>query len=151
MNEQRTQRPFDGKLSLISFRALNPLDLNFILVSWLRALRFGNDYFRDGDDRKYYEKYQLFIKELLNQKETFVNVACLTEDPDVILGYAVLAPPKLHWVYIKKAWRNLGLAKKLVEQFKIETVTHLTKAGNAIRKKKGLRFDPYDAYKSVQE
>ena len=141
----------DEKYRLISFRPMAKDDFNFILITWLHSLKFGNDYFKEWDDRKYYDKYQIFLKELLTKEDTQIKIACLSEDNDVILGYAIARPPILDFVYVKKAWRNIGLAKELVKHFEITTVSHLTKAGNAIRKRKGWGFEPYEAYKSTQE
>lgn len=126
-------------------------DFNFVLITWLHSLKFGNDYFKEWDDRKYYDKYQIFLKELLARPDVETNVACLSEDHDVILGYAIAKTPVLDFVYVKKAWRNIGLATELVKKFEIEKVSHLTKAGNAIRKRKGWGFEPYEFYKTTQE
>lgn len=74
-----------------------------------------------------------------------VKVACLKEDPSIILGYVVLSPDQttLHWVFTKKSWRNIGIAKSLVPT-SIKKVTHLTKLGiDLVNKKGNIEFDPF--------
>jgi hypothetical protein len=50
----------------------------------------------------------------------------------------------LHWIFVKKAWRNNGLAKSLIPN-NITKVTHLTTVGKALLGKlPGAIFDPFD-------
>lgn len=48
--------------------------------------------------------------------ETDVKVACFSDDPDTIIGYAFRDPEK-PFVYIKRAWRmpDLNISKLLTE------------------------------------
>lgn len=66
-----------------------------------------------------------------------MNVACLKDDPDVILGYSVwqddIDDEKiLHWLHVKGGWRNIGLGKSLIPA-NVKTITHLTKSGLGMR------------------
>lgn len=70
-----------------------------------------------------------------------VKVACLEEEPDVVLGYAVYEGETLHWVFVKKAWRKLEIASKLVPK-KISRITHITKLGKSLKDKEWV-FDPF--------
>lgn len=76
-----------------------------------------------------------------------VKIACLKEDPDTIIGYSILSNDfqTIHWVYVKKKWRNMGIAKSLLPQFPI-SVTHLTKIGLSLLPKfPGCVFNPFSA------
>ena len=90
------------------------------------------------------ENYHTVINSVLSTPQINIKVACLKEDPSVILGYAVLAatPNALHWVFIKKSWRNIGLAKDLISK-NVNVATHLTKTGLSIIKKKDWQFNPF--------
>lgn len=69
-------------------------------------------------------------------------MACLEDEPDVVLGYVVASPGVVHWIFVKKAWRELGIARKLFPQ-EITRVSHLTKVGEILMKKYDLYFDPF--------
>lgn len=130
--------------SLISIRPSEPGDHNFIMATWLRGLRYGNDWFEAIDSEIYFRVYGLFIEKIIADKNTSVNVACLKDDPDVILGYSVSSGPVVHWVFCKKSWRNIGIAKSLVPKT-IEKVTHLTSVGRSIlRRSPNVKFDPFN-------
>lgn len=133
------------KLDLIAIRDWNPeQDKNFILSTWLRGLYYGNDWFRQIKKDIFMNKYHAFLENLLAQSATNVQVACLREDPEVILGYSVLgANHTAHWTFVKSAWRNIGIAKSLIPA-DTETVTHLTKVGlSIINKHPNVVFNPF--------
>jgi hypothetical protein len=88
------------------------------------------------------EHYHKVINYLIDKKTINIRVACLKDDPTVILGYAIFEGDTLHWVFIKKSWRNIGLAKDLVPK-DIKIVTHLTSVGLSISKRKGFEFNPF--------
>ena len=72
-----------------------------------------------------------------------VRVACLADDPDVIIGFAITRPNILDYVYTKGPWRKQGVAKKLLEGQVINYVTHITKPGEAIAKSRGYKHNPW--------
>lgn len=121
-------------------------DKNFIFSTWLRGLRYGNDWFLSVNNDVYFECYHKVIERILAHPDAQVVVACLKDDPEVILGYSVTRfindKTVLDWVFVKKAWRSIGIAKALVPE-KIETVTHLTKVGKAILSKSPYVFNPF--------
>lgn len=134
------------KKDLILIRAATLSDKNFIYATWLQGLYHGNDWFKEIPQDLYFENYQKVIDRILNRDSVFLTVACLKEDQDVVLGYAVLDRKQnkniLHWVYVKEAWRKIGLAKDLVP-LKIDEVTHLTKMGRAV-KSAHIQFNPFN-------
>lgn len=135
------------KTDLVALRVAMQDDYAFIMSTWLKGLRFGNDWYKLIDDRAYYSVYHNVLDSLLRKPGVAILVACLKEDPSVILGYSVYEPVshttmKLHWVQVKKAWRNVGIGKMLLPAG-VSTVTHLTEAGKAIFLKKGWVFNPF--------
>jgi hypothetical protein len=124
------------KRELIVIRPYKESDHNFILSTWLKGLRYGNQIYGLIDQKVYYEVYHKLIENILAAKGTEVNMACLKEDPDTILGYSVTRNNKtiLDWNFIKAAWRGIGIGKLLTPET-VKIVTHVTKTGISILKK----------------
>jgi len=123
----------------ISIREPEETDIPFFFTTWLHGLYYGNSWFNAIDKDVFYEKYHEVLKLLLGRSS--LRVACMEDEPDVILGYSVFTDTTLHWVFVKKAWRKLGIAKRLIPQ-DINTVSHLTKLGKAL-KPKDWKFNPF--------
>lgn len=115
------------KRDLIHIRDSEPEDYNFMMATWLRGLYYGNDWFNRIDKDIFMDNYHKIIDFLIVKPSIQTRVACLKEDPSVILGYSVSEATTLHWVFVKRAWRNIGIAHDLVPK-DIQTVTHLTNA-----------------------
>lgn len=133
------------KQILTTVRDYMPEDRNFILATWLRGLYYGDSWFKEIPKNLFMEAYHAFLERLLTKPGVFVRVVCLKDDPEVIFGYAVLADEgeTVHWVFCKSNWRKQGLAKRLVPE-KAKVVTHLTRVGLAILKKRpNLLFNPF--------
>lgn len=132
-----------NKKDLIEIRGMYPDDWNFILATWLKGLRYGNDWFGMVDPSVYYEAYQKVIERILQSPGTDVRVACLKDSPDVILGYAVIRDSTLDWVFVKSRWRTIGIARSLVPE-NINTVSHLTEIAKSLLKKHpDIKFNPF--------
>lgn len=131
------------KSDIISIRGGLETDLKFVYATWLKGLYFGNDWFREIDQDIYFKAYHKVIERILAKPKALVWVAHLIEDPDVILGYSVTEGPILHFVFVKEAWRRMGLACDLIPDT-TNTVTHLTKVGRSI-KPKAWSFNPFAA------
>lgn len=114
-----------------TIRPFTETDRSFIFSTWLLGLYHGNDWFGEIDKDVYFKQYQQVIDALLKKSE--VRVACLPDEPDVVLGYVAYTGNTLHWVFVKKAWRKLGIATALVPE-NVQVVSHLTKVGKSLRK-----------------
>lgn len=141
-NRELTVLDKQEKEQLIKVRDGKPEDVNFIFATWLRGLRYGNEWFHAIEQDRYYASYHKVIQSILTRPNVRVKVACLKEDEDVVLGYAVHENDKLHWVHVKSTWRNIGIAKDLVPAT-VTTVTNITKVGVKIALNKKLIFDPF--------
>lgn len=126
----------------VSLRSHVESDLPFIFSTWLKGLYHGNPLYRKIEQGIFYPKYHKVLEAVL--KSSTVVVACLEDEPDVVLGYAVYRDLTMHWIFVKKAWRKMGIAKQLVVP-NITAVSHLTKIGESLIKSKGLnwKFDPF--------
>ncbi len=131
-----------NKDQLITIRDFTANDKNLIFATFLRGLYFGESWFSLIDKKIFMEHYHKVIEYILAKPSVSIKIACLKEDADTVLGYAIFESEKLHWVFVKRPWRGIGIAKDLVPS-NVTTVTHLTKVGLSIIYKKGLAFNPF--------
>lgn len=131
----------DEVKGLIAFRGGVLDDRNFILATWLKGLYHGNSWFKQIDPTIFMNKYQKVVFQILNDPHTEVRLAVLKDEPSVILGYSVLGPRTIHWVFVKKSWRKVGIARALCPE-EVDTCTHLTDVGRSL-KPKNMKFDPF--------
>lgn len=133
------------KAELITIRNYRPEDEDFVFSTFLLGLYHGDTWFSKIKKPVFLHHYRLILKQLLNHPNVKINVSCLKDDADVILGYSVLSKNEqiLHWVFIKSAWRKIGIARSLVPNT-INTVTHLTAVGLSLLKKyDNVSFNPF--------
>jgi len=119
-----------------------------ILAQWLRSLRHLNDYFKLIDQNIYYGSYEPYIKSILQRTNTEVRLALLSDEPDVVLGWAVIENNTLHYVHVKEdqycSFRNKGIATQLIPK-EIKQFSHVTSHWLKIWPKKfsELTFNPF--------
>jgi ribosomal protein S18 acetylase RimI-like enzyme len=127
-------------------------DVPFIYATLLRSNYFDTEALSQVRKTIYFENYRLVVDELLLNAE--VTIACLETDHQVILGYMIHEPGVIHYIFVKDAFRNLGIARSLVTEkldtSKPLTVTHLTKSVRSLIKNNAkFNFNPYRLYKGV--
>ena len=118
-------------------------DRNFILATFLRGLYYGDSWFSIIPKQVFMENYKKVIIALL--KIRLVKVACLKEDPDVILGYCIMTPDQttVDWVFVKSAWRKQGIGSHLIPH-SVATFTHLSATGKKlIQRYPNSIFNPF--------
>lgn len=115
-------------------------DKYVIQSTWLNGLKFSSYWFRSIPNEVFFEQFKDYYYQIIKKSKT--KVICLPDAPEVLLGYAVYTDNILHWVYVKLAFRKLGLAKALVPE-NISICTNLTKIGKSIADKKGITFNPF--------
>lgn len=130
---------------MITIRDYDISDKNFIYSTFLKGVYYGSDWTSAIDKATFFHAYPAVLARLLSRDGVTIRVACLTEDLTTVLGYAVLENRTnvLHFIYVKQPWRGQGIATALVAGSEISIVTHITKPGDAIRKKKKLVFNPF--------
>jgi len=121
-------------------RQATTADEGLIYATWLRSAYYGTPYFKLIEKNTFFDNYKKIVQYKLSVSN--VVVSCLEEDPDVVLGYAVYSGEVLHWVYVKRAWRGLGIAKELVPPT-CKVSTSLTKVGKVCNKGR-LVFNPFN-------
>lgn len=119
-------------------------DLPFIYATMLKSLWSGK-YRRTGiESRRFYSTQQDILGRILSTPNTHVLVACPQDDAAVILGYIVLDPARavLHYIYVKGAFQNCGIAKDLIlsniKEPWLWGITHLTDDGAELWQKVSL-------------
>jgi hypothetical protein len=125
----------------MALRPATESDRRFVVNSWFESYRphvdAGFDVFAAGHRRH--------MDALFASTDAPVVAADL-EDPNVILGWALLNPTKthLHYAYVKHPFRRLGVARLLVPPT-VKWYTFRTPAGVSLAKVLQLRYDPWGA------
>jgi GNAT superfamily N-acetyltransferase len=124
-------------------RAARPEDLNFIRATFLKGLYHGDTWFSLIPKSIFMEHYHPVIERLIATNDVWV--ACLADAPDVIIGYSIVSKDftTIHWVFVKKGWRKMGIARSIVPRYP-EAVTHLTPLGKTLMTKfENCVFNPF--------
>lgn len=137
----------ETSLDLATTRFMQDSDVPFIYAQWLRGLYYGNPWFREIDQKVYFDKYHKIIETLLARDSVQVRIVCLKEDADVILAFIVTEDNGsiLHWIFTRPVWRRIGIAKELVKSYLPDLntkFTHLTIVGKDIKPKQWI-FNPF--------
>lgn len=124
---------FDG---LYSIRHATDDDRNFILKSFLLGTYYGDTWFSKIPKRIFMDNYKKVAEALFNKCKNSIRIACLPDEPDVILGYSILnsSSTVLHFLYVKDRWRRKGIGRQLTPT-SVTSVTHLTSLGETLIKK----------------
>jgi hypothetical protein len=125
-----------------------PEDLAFIFHTWLKSYRYNSPATLHISHEVYFAKHHQVAEAIL--KRSVVPVACLRATPNVLVGFAVLelaAPICIHWIYVKNAWRRLGVAKRLLGEIDPNLCVHshwtsALQGWTNVRWPK-LQYDPY--------
>jgi hypothetical protein len=131
----------DSRKELAMQRPYQQTDVHFIYATWLRGLYYGNDWFREIDQDIYFNAYSKSIENILSRTHVKIDVSCLKDDQDVVLGYVVYEKHVMHWIFVKQPWRKFGIAKDLLPK-DIQIVTHLTKVGKSLKPQNWI-FNPF--------
>lgn len=118
---------------LYDIRSGKESDKNLILATFLRGLYYGESFFSQIPKDIFMSCYKRVAQALVNDKSTVIKIACLREDPDVILGYSLLSSDEktVYWVFVKTVWRRRGIAKSLVPA-NPSYIAHITKLGESL-------------------
>ena len=127
-----------------AIRDFVPADTNFIMATFLRGLYYGDSWFSLMPKDLFMLNYKKVAEALLASPKVTIKIACLKDDYDVILGYSILGPDGVvHWVQVKKDWRNIGIAKSLMPD-QVKAVTHLSELGRQLLNKlPNCVFNPF--------
>lgn len=130
---------------LYDVRDATEADKPFILSTFLKGLYYGDSWFSQIDKQAFMSNYKRVGQALVSSPHIVIKVACLKEDPDVILGYSILSNDYqvIHYVHVKKAWREKGIARSILPRYP-SAVTHLTDLGRKLLTKfPNTIFNPF--------
>ena len=118
----------------MDLRPMRESDRHLVLSSWLRSYAGRSLDARDytGEARGAFSvDYVPVIRALLGRSR--VIVACLTDEPDAIVGWMAWEADTLHYVLVKPRWRQLGIARWMLADFAEMPVVFTHRTGDALR------------------
>lgn len=122
-------------------------DWNIITDSWLKSYRIS-EHAKPIRSTEYFAGHQLVVERLLSLHGA--SVLCDDADERVVLAWAcVAAPDTLHYVYVKRSCRGLGMSSELLRHCGVYAaaplyISHLTeKVRRWQAKDRYIRYDPY--------
>ncbi len=115
------------KSDLVGYRLAVAEDIPFLFATWLKGIRYGNELYKSIPSKLYFAEMHALLDKIMQNPNTLVSIACLKNDPSTILGFSVSEKTTLHWVFVKKAWRRIGIGGDLTPITTVR-VTMVTKA-----------------------
>lgn len=137
-----TADAFDG---LYDVRDFLTEDSNFVLATFLRGTYYGDSWFSLIPKQIFMDNYKPVAEALLDPNRTIIKIACLKDEPSVIIGYSILSKDyqTIHFVFVKKRWREKGIGSALLPKYPT-AVTHLTQLGKKLlHKYQHAVFNPF--------
>lgn len=112
------------------------LDSGFIYATMPKAIYFKHSTPIDQEKRDWFQAFHEYMKWLLINSE--IEIACLDEEPDFVIGYAILCNNKIEFVYVKKDYRKKKIATLLLKNKTFNQINenNLTKIGESIWNKR---------------
>jgi len=125
----------------VTLRKFNPItDAGLIYSSYPKGVYYGaHDPINPKDDHDIKSKwFKSFYVEMQDQiANSTIHIACMAENTNTILGYAIITGTTLNFVYVKELFRNQGIAKLLLKNQDIQVYKNVTKIGQSILNKEG--------------
>lgn len=133
-------------MSDILIRKFKEEDKAFIMSTWLRSYKHNSFFTKKLTNTVYYKYHHDIINRILARAD--ILIACDTQSPETIFGYAVFEEPGIvHYAYVKKAFRGMGIFSKLIEPLKgLDIIfTHYTDHCNKLVENANLKltYIPY--------
>lgn len=98
----------------IKIREFKEADTNFILSTWIRSYYSNGTGYRERMG-VFHKGMETLIKGKYENRSIIPLVACLDEDEDAILGFAVFGTDyTLHYVCTKETYKRMGICKMLL-------------------------------------
>lgn len=111
----------------VPVRAARPSDHGFVLGAWTDSLR--NERIWKGVDRDAWRtELARIVGRLVTSPDTTIRVAHDPDDDDVIIGFAAMTPPTLHYVYVRSEFRGHGIVPALLDGLDINAFSFRTEA-----------------------
>ena len=132
---------------MILIRPYRGSDHDFICSSYLNSTYFNSIDKSTRQVKKH--DHDLAMDRKINSLigESVVLVACPEDDPELIVGYLIGVHNVLHYIYVKKDFRQMGVCNELLKYSNLPHdifVTHLSKNSAHITSKfVEYTYNPY--------
>lgn len=104
-------------------------DRGLVIDSWRRSFYKSRDGATYPQLEQFYADYTPVVVDLVGRSRVYI--ACLKAESSAIVGWAALEDGVLHYVFVKRRWRQLGVAKWLLTRLGLleapTTYTHRTR------------------------
>lgn len=134
----------------IKYRDMASEDQSFVFSAWLRSVRNESPAYSMVTDRLFFKEHHDVVERLFSASP--VVVACLADDPSVLIGFACGDHTKhvVHYFYVKSDFRRMGIATAMLKVLRVDIknpeaqTTHWTRFCSKARHKiLGLAYNPY--------
>jgi len=117
---------------------------SLVYATWLRSYEASSLAAKNIPRDVFFAEHHKVIDRILARGAS-VRLAVLPDEPDVVLGWAVVEWPIVHYVYVKPPFRKHGIAQALLQDVpKPFTYTHWTHIMRELHPKlTGCTFNPY--------
>lgn len=136
----------------IKYRSQSDNDTGFLYSTWLKSYR-QMPYAQNMSNDTFFHHHKQIIKDILDKPNTIVTFIVEDTDPDHIYGYSVVErlgdAAIIHYIYVKHAYRKLGLAESLLKTqipllgSKLTFVTHESRHHKQFKDKFNIEYNPY--------
>lgn len=129
----------EPEVSTVTIRAFDEeKDSPMLFSTWRNSLWFDTPDRDESKNHKFFRDCTRLIKTIIANPATRILVACLSDDPNLILGVSVTTKQNLTWIYVKSDYRGRGIGTILAKD--ATTVSNpSTRIGKAIVKNKALK------------
>lgn len=95
-------------------------DMAFVVDTWRRSFE-GSPAVAGASKEHYFDEMRRVVGRYAASAE--LRIACDPNDANHLVGYACFTGPELHWAYIKRDFRGLGIMHELLEGAEIDSYT----------------------------
>jgi GNAT superfamily N-acetyltransferase len=135
----------------IQKRELKESDRDFVFSSWLFSFKGASPFAKRIRGKDFYKNHQKVIENIIERPTLMTCVACLEDDPDVILGFIIWEQDQgtvsVHYIFVKEIYRGNGVGAFLWEEIPKKEViyaSHLTyPVVKFFNQNESLHYDPY--------
>jgi hypothetical protein len=118
--------------------------LGLIISNWLTTQKYTNEWFKLIDEEIYFSTYGQFIRSILARPACKVNLAVLSDNEDVCIGFCVYENQTIHYWFVRRYARKEKIGTSLLPK-DFTKISHVTLPGVIIWKNKFPKviFDPF--------
>lgn len=138
-------------MTAIQTRNVSESDKPFVFSSWLRHYKNRSYFAKRIRNSIFYKWHHLIVERALSADTSVAMIAHPEGEPDVILGFVVGEKTQdgdvLHFVYVKPAFRKMGIGRHLIKKAGLIDANYFTHwtfdIEDLLSKLPNLNYDPY--------